>query len=220
MKRCFKCAFLPLKSWNLGIWGVKVMWMLTFTSLNLLSKVDSRSNPDGARYTVEKTPEVLPATWVVWGWEVDCPWDGRAQEQAGSSFRNYSVWSEVGLGEADNARCSHGDAGSWTFAPYHEQKVVSSGTTPVELASDFANTVIAGFLPDPRERKHVPKTKGKETQSVQRTQLGTLHVWALSLQWKLQDLSAGMDCVSASNQTHGKTEHAWNFFFPSSFIEI
>ena len=133
MKGCFKFAFLPLKSGNLGIWGVKIMWVLTFTSLNLISKVNSRSNPHGVRYTVEETPEVLPVTWVVWGWEMDCPWDGREQQQAGSSFRNYSFWKEVGLEEVDNAGCSHGDAWRQTFALFHKQKVVVSGTTPVEL---------------------------------------------------------------------------------------
>ena len=41
---------------------------------------------------------------------MDCPWDGREQQQAGSSSRNYSFWKEVGLEEVDDAGCSHGDA--------------------------------------------------------------------------------------------------------------
>lgn len=46
--------------------------MLTFSSFNLLAKINSRSNPYGVRDTVEQTPEVLPVTRVVLGREMDC----------------------------------------------------------------------------------------------------------------------------------------------------
>ena len=118
--------------------------------------------------------------------------------------------SQTRLKWLSSSSSSHGDAWGQTFALYHQQKVVSSGTTPVELTLGRLCTHCYSWLPSrPRERKQVPKTKGKETQFVQRTQLGTFHVWALCL----QDLSAGMDCVSALNQAHGRTEHSWNFFF-------
>lgn len=84
-KKCFKFAFLPLKSWNLGTWEItgKMALMLTFSFSNLLSKMNSISNTHGDERRS-------------WENQRDCSWNGWSEGER---------WTVLGVGQSRNRPC-------------------------------------------------------------------------------------------------------------------
>lgn len=215
-EKCFKFAFWPLTSWNLGIWEVnlKVITVLTVSFFSLLSKVDSISNTCGDERYCWAESEGLPVThrWP----------EGERRTVlgvSGRSIRNSSLWKEMGKGwdrkKEKMPGCGNGNVCRQAFALSHHQNVVPLSLFLWSLQlSRLCKHWHSGLLPAPGERPQGIKGHGEGDASW----CGGAHWYSQRLSERVLLASDGklpgpfscVDCVTCPKACR-RTEHSWDF---------